>query len=352
MDAGTPIGVEQLCGLGIGGARSPDPQADVLRVTGGQIHVGREVRVTGDRSGFTLIELIVATAIATLVGGTIVTVLTRQQTFYSAAGEMLAVRSELRDAANILVSDIRGAAVATYGLPLMTDSAIEMVTAIGSSVLCAGPSGANVALPPSGLANGNTLTSFLATPDDDDVMTLYGSPLNALDSGSWETSRVTSFSTRSVASACPASSGFTGSADVTGRAYSVTLAESPTAAVRKGAPVRFLRRVRYSLYRSSDAKWYLGYRRCRMFPPASCDAVQPVSGPYNGYSSGSGSGLSFRYYDAAGAELVSGASGIDVSRVDIVLRGATARGVSLTGDAQQVYRDSAVVTVSPRNRLR
>ncbi len=308
------------------------------------------MRLTGVTKGFTLVELIVATAIATLVGGTIVMSLTRQQRFYSTAGEMLAVRSELRDAANVLVSDIRGAAVATYGLPLMTDSAIEMVTAIGSSVLCADPSGATLALPPSGPASGNTLTSFLATPDDDDVVTLYGNPFNSQDAGSWEAIRLVSFATRSVSSACP-SSGFNDSADLTGRAYSVTLVESPTAAVRMGAPVRFLRRVRYSLYRSSDAKWYLGYRRCRMFAPSSCDVVQPVSGPYNGYSSGSGGGLSFRYYGATGVEVVAG-TGVDVSRVDIVLRGATARSVSLTGDRQKVYRDSAVVSVSPRNRLR
>jgi len=306
----------------------------------------------GRRPGFTLPELIVATVIATLVGATIVATLLRQQRFYSAAGEMLAVRSELRDAAGVLVSDIRGAAVATYGLPLMTDSAIEMVTGIGSSVLCTAPSGATLMLPPVSLASGNTLTSFLATPDDRDVVMLYGSPLNPQDSGTWEAIRVTSVATRTVASACPTSSGFTGSADAAGRAYSVTLAESPTAAVRKGAPVRFVRRVRYSLYRSSDTKWYLGYRRCGMFPPYSCDAVQPVSGPYSRYSSSSGSGLSFRYYNAAGAESIPGTSGIDVSRIDIVLRGATARAAALAGDAREVYRDSAVVIVSPRNRLR
>lgn len=351
VDAGTSIGVEQRCWRRNGGTRSPDSPADLLRITGGQVHVGGPVRVTGDRPGFTIIELIVATAIATLLGGTIVMSLTRQQRFYSTAGEMLAVRSELRDAANVLVADIRGAAVATHGLPLMTDSAIEMVTTIGSSVLCADPSGSTISLPPSSLANRNTPTSFLATPDDDDIVALYRIPLNASDAGSWETSRVTSFSTRSVASACPASSGVSDSGGMTSRGFSVTLAEPPSAAVRKGAPARFLRRVRYSLYRSSDTKWYLGYRRCGMLPLSSCDAVQPVSGPYNSYSSGAGAGLSFRYYNMAGAEVVSG-TGVDVSRVDIVLRGATARGVMLTGDGQRVFRDSAAVTVSPRNRLR
>jgi len=89
-----------------------------------------------------------------------------------------------------------------------------------------------------------------------------------------------------------------------------------------------------------------------MSSPSSCDAVQPVSGPYNAYSPGSGSGLSFRYYDVTGAELTSESTGVTVARVDIVLRGATARAVSLAGDSRRMYRDSAIVSVSPRNRLR
>jgi len=310
------------------------------------------MRLSSFRAGYALVELLVATAIAGLVCGTIVVTLVRQQRFHAAAGEMLSVRSELRDAAGILVSDIRAAATASYGLPLMTDSAIEMVTVIGSSVLCATPSGATLLLPPASLANGNTLTSILATPDIDDIAMLYGSPLNYPDSAKWETIGVVSFSSRSVAATCPASTGFTSTADASARGYSVTLASPPTAAVRKGAPVRFLRRVRYSLYRSSDSRWYLGYRRCLMSSPSSCDAVQPVSGPYNAYSPGSGSGLAFRYYDDTGTELTSESSGVTVARVDIVLRGATARAVSLAGDSRRMYRDSAIVSVSPRNRLR
>lgn len=265
---------------------------------------------------------------------------------------MLAVRSGLRDAADVLVADIRSAAVATFGLPLMTDSAIEMVTNIGTSVLCTAPSGMTLMLPPARLASGATLTSILASPDAGDIAMMYGSPSNTPDSARWESIPVSAFSSRAVTASCPASTGFTGPADATERGYSVTLASAPTAAVRKGAPVRFLRRVRYSLYRSSDSKWYLGYKRCRMSPPWTCDAVQPVSGPYDAYSSGTNSGLGLRYYNATGAEVSPEGSGVDVARVDILLRGATARAVSLTGDSRRTYRDSAVVTVSPRNRSR
>lgn len=312
------------------------------------------MRLTRPVSGFTLIELIVATAIAGLVGGAIVATLVRQQRFHAAAGEMLVVRAQLRDAADVLASDIRSAAVASYGLPLMTDSAIEMVTSIATSVLCEAPSGVTLQLPPATLASGNTLTSILAPPDNGDIAMLYGSPLNAAESAQWESIGIMSFSSRSLATTCPVSTGFTTSADAAapGRGYLVTLAASPTPAVRKGAPVRFLRRVRYSLYRSSDSRWYLGYKRCGGSAPFTCTAIQPVSGPYNAYSSGSTSGLAFRYYDATDTELPTASAGASVARIDIVLRGATARGVSLAGDSRQTYRDSAVVSVSPRNRVR
>lgn len=309
------------------------------------------MRVTSRRPGFTFIELIIATAIAGVVGGAIAVTLMRQQSFHAAAADIIAVRSDLRDAADVLVADIRSAAVATYGLPLMTDSAIEMITSIGTSVVCSTTSLATLMLPPTRLANGNTLTSLLATPDAGDIALLYGNPFNTPDTARWQAIPVVAFATRSVATSCPASTGFTGTADADGRGYSVTLA-TPAPAARAGTPIRFLRRIRYSLYRSSDAKWYLGYKRCGMSPPSTCDAVQPVSGPYNAYSPGPTSGLTFRYYDATGAELAVGANGISVARVDIVLRGGTARSVSLTGDIRRTYRDSAIVSVAPRNRRR
>lgn len=307
------------------------------------------------RGGFTLVELLLATALAGGVAALIGTTLVRQQRFHSSAAEMLEVRGHLRDAAGVLAADIRGAAVSHHGLPVMTDSAIEMFTTIATSVACNAPAGTTVGMPPTTLSNGNTLTSVLVQPDSGDLAMIYGIPGGVADSGRWETVRVSTFAPRSLATACPASTGFVSAADeaagVTG--FTVTLASAPSTAVRKGAPIHFLRRARWSLYRSSDNRWYLGYRRCNAVGPPACSAIQPVSGPYRPYSaSGAATGLSFRYYDSLGAEVNGGASSNAVARVDIVLRGETARAVALAGDARFAYRDSAVVTVSPRNRWR
>ncbi len=307
------------------------------------------------RSAFSLPELLVSIAIAGVVTGAIVTTLVRQQRFYGAANEILAVRAQLRDAADVLTSDIRGAAVASYGVPLMSDSAIELYTSIGTSIACAAPSGLSIGLAPSVLANGNTLTSLLTTPDTTDLASIYTIPGGNIDSAKWETRRISGFTARALSSTCAASTGFTTIADAAAGAtgYQLTLASSTTAAPRKGAPVRFIRRSRYSIYKSSDGLWYLGYRRCNVSGPPSCASIQPLSGPYRSYGKrGAPSGLSFRYFDAAGAELVPGSSGLDLARVDIVLRGETARRVAMAGDAKSTFSDSTIVSVSPRNRAR
>ena len=309
--------------------------------------VGNSMRVT---RGFTLVELMIATAIAGIGGALIVTTLTRQQRFYSSAQDILDVRSQLRDGADVLAEDIRGAAVGEFGFPMMSDTAIEMYTTIGTSVACAGSAGNTIGLPPAALVSGNILTSLLSPPDTGDVAEIYNAPGGVADSARWETYPVTSFTSRSLASVCPATTGFTTPGDSFAGAtgYSLVLGASPSVALRPGAPIHFLRRVRYSLYKSSDG-WYLGFRKCGA---VSCPGVQPVSGPYKAYRASGGSGLSFRYYDALGNSVSSSSASNGVARVDIVLRGESSHISSFTGDAATRWADSAVVTVSPRNRLR
>lgn len=301
------------------------------------------------RAGFTLVEILIALALAGVVAAAIARTLARQQRFFWSAGAILDVRAQLRDGADVLAGDLRGASVARYGIRAADDSMIEVFATIATSVACAAPVGASVALPPQVLARRNSLTSMLVQPDTGDLALLYGIPAGIPDSGRWETHRIASFTSRSAAATCPASSGFTSPADVsTGNAYLLTLAAAPSGAVRKGAPIVFLRRVRYSLYRSSDGEWYLGYRRCNVMS-AACGAIQPVSGPYRPYSRSPGSsGVSFRYYDESGTGMTAPA-GV-VGRVDVVLRSQTARPASLTGDFRTVYRDSIVLSISPRNR--
>jgi hypothetical protein len=297
------------------------------------------------RRAFTVAELLVATAVAGVATALMTATIVRQQRFYSAAGEILSTRSQLRDAADILASDLRGASVAMFGLPVMTDTAVELLTVIATSVACAPPLGGVVGLPPARLVAGHALTSILVQPDTGDLALIREASLTVPDSGTWESFRIAAFASRSLAATCPSSSGFTTPGDefsgATGYQLTLTLASSP--AIQKGAPIYFLRRARYSYYRSSDGERYLGYRRCSASAPFTCAAIQPVSGPY--------SGMTFRYYDSSGAQVTTAAESFRVARVDVVLTGSSASAIALTGDSRTIWHDSVVVTVSPRNRM-
>ena len=306
------------------------------------------------RKGFTLIEMVLAATIASGAAAFMIGTLVRQQKFYSSAAAILDSRAQLRDAADVLTTDIRAAAVATLGMPVMRDSAIEMFSTIASSVICTVAPGSSVTLPPVILASGTTLTSMLALPDTGDIALLYTFAPGFPDSGTWEPLRINAFAPRSVATACPPPTGFTTTTDIgsTSPAFAVTFAAAPARALTPGQPVHFVRRARYSLYKSSDGKWYLGYRRCNAIGPSSCAAIQPVSGPYDPYGGPNSSGIVFKYFNAAGSGLGPTAISNDVARVDVIIRGKSARKANLAGDAVASYRDSVVVSVSPRNRRR
>ena len=294
-------------------------------------------------------ELIISLAVGSVVATIIVTTLTRQQRFYTSAGAVLDTRAQLRDASDILATEIRSAAV-DLGVPTMRDSAIEIFSIIGSSIVCTIQSPLLFGLPPLEIASGVSLTSMLVQPDTGDLALVYSIPRMAQDSGSWELRGVNSFSTQSSTTGCPQTSGFTSPSDLT-NAFVIGLATPTLDSVRVGAPIHFVRRSRYSLYRSSDNKWYLGYRRCRATGPSSCATVQPVSGPYDPYPGGK-PGLSFKYYDATGTPLSPASDGSSLARVDIVVRARNAKGKSLAGDAASTWSDSTVVSIATRNRWR
>lgn len=305
------------------------------------------------RRGFTIIELVVATVIGSLAASVIVITLVRQQRFFAATQEQLEERNRLRDAAGVLTSDLRGAAISELGVPLMSDTAVEFFSVIATSIACT-VGASTIGLPPRLLARGNTLTSMLAQPDTGDLALLYGSPYNLPDSGTWETHRVTAFTTRSASISCPAASGFTTANDVAAgiTSWQVSLSSAPGANVHTGAPINFVRRGRYSLYRSSDGDWYLGYRRCNAIGPSACGSIQPVSGPYRSYNrTGGTSGLTLKYFDRSGVEITPSASSA-LARVDITLRGEQRHYAGITQTAKTLAPDSTTVTVSPRNRLR
>ena len=297
------------------------------------------------RGAYTLIELTVVLAIVGIVGSTIGLVLSRQQRFYRGTSELITTRQSVRDAIEVLTTDIRGMSVADTGR-LLADSAFEFFATIGSSVVCQELAPAEIALPPVE-PTGATLTSFATQPDTGDLAIFY------IDSGPlanrWDRRRITAFTARAVSTMCPKGSAFLRESDApsAGTAFAVSLDAPLNGGIHIGSPVRFIRRGRYSLYRAADGEWYLGYRRCNAIGASGCGVIQPVSGPYGAYTRDIRSGLAFEYFDRAGVPLQG--SPLLLARVEISTR---AGGRPMITSERRVWtpRDSAHVSVAVRNR--
>lgn len=300
------------------------------------------------RRGLSLIELLVVVALAGLVSSIIGLTLTRQQRFYRNAAEAGFVRESVRDAMDVLSTDIRQMSVADT-IPLRADSAIEFFSTIGISVACQASS-TQIGLPAVHVS-GNSLSAFLTQPDTGDIAAIYSN--SAGDSARWERHRILDVASRSTSSSCPASSGFSAQSDIDAGSAGLllTLTSPVSATVKAGAPVRFLRRGRYSLYHASDGAWYLGYRRCDAIGSA-CGAIQPISGPYRPYSPDTqASGLVFDYFDSDGQRLDAAAHPFALARMDITARSESGNAFSIGGVSHRIA-DSATVTLAIRNKVR
>ncbi|HEY0527424.1 MAG TPA: prepilin-type N-terminal cleavage/methylation domain-containing protein [Gemmatimonadaceae bacterium] len=290
-------------------------------------------------SGFSLLELVVVLALVGLSGTIIGTTLVRQQRFYRGAADVLKAREGVRDAMEVLSADVRTASIVDT-VRVMTDSAFEFFTTIGSSVICAGSTSSDLVLAVQRGPRGNTLTSFANAPDTGDLAVIYGDSAGA--SEQWRRTSISSFGSRAGVESC------LGSSDPADRAGYLLRITNGRVAPSPGKPVRFLRRARYSLYRSSDGKWYLGYRRCNALGPPQCGAVQPLSGPYRPYSARSTStGLLFEYFDVAGAQLTGASGSGSLARVDITARSES--GQRISGGPVSEFGDSGTVSIAIRN---
>jgi type II secretory pathway pseudopilin PulG len=301
------------------------------------------------RKGITLVELVVVLVLIGLVGTTIGRTLVRQQRFYRGTTELLHAREGVRDAMELLSTDIRGLAVADT-VRLLADSAIEFFANVGSSVVCQRLSSTAIGLPAASSGRGNVLTALITVPDTGDIAVFHS---DSIDAGSeWERHRISGFGPRSLAATCPASSEFAPDLGVNAGStgFLLELSTPLTSHIRVGTPVRFLRRGRYSLYRGSDGEWYLGYRRCNALSASACGPIQPLSGPYRDYSSNPRrTGLLFEYFDRSGRQLAPDESPLNLARVDITARAASRQRIDVEGRVS-IPSDSATMAIAVRNR--
>ena len=241
---------------------------------------------------------------------------------------------------------------------------------VGTGIVCEVVSNAKIALPNDTLWTKQTLTSFFGygppnPADGIDVLVYNDSNTVGNEEDAWK--QFTLVSVDKDPSRCLTN--FHVVQDAGKNRYVLELSDplghvDPTTSgplsqyIQRGAPVRIVRRVRYSLYKEpSDGKYYLGYANYDAASGAY-GTLAPVSGPYDPTSTVSGtvSGVGFRYYDVDGNEIASGAGSAQrklIARVDLVARARTEANVGAEGiqkGVTQQYKDSLAVSVMLRNR--
>lgn len=294
-----------------------------------------------ERNGFTLAELTISLALLGLLITLLLNTLAAHQKVFRNFRERVIVSERLREGKLALATDIRSSAVGADTLRLLSDSAFELFSMIGSAVACT-VSEQVIGLVPEELSSGIVLTSLPFPPDTGDLLTAYAKPDSITGARRWVRYRISAVTTAAASSACPAATGFTNPDDGLKPTFSISVIGS-TADLSPGAPARFLRRGRYSLYRSSESEWYLGYKRCNAVG-SSCSTVQPVAGPYLAYSAATGGGVRFRYLDSYGTPVLSNHP-LDVASIEITIRSE----VNASGRVMGRTIDSAVLVVTPRN---
>ncbi len=276
-------------------------------------------RAPSRRAGFTLIELVIAMVLMSLVGGAIVKLLLQQQRFYNSTTDLIQTRQQIRQAAAMLPSDLRGISSVGGDISSMSDSALEFRSAFGGSVVCVN-AGGTLSTVPRVLASGATMTNWITTPV-----------------------------TTNAVNGCPTATGLTRAGDITAANPSLQLALTPAAptTIAVGAAIRFFHHVRYRIYRETDNQWYLGFFNCQYGRVPVCNTTQPIAGPFQPYANNGTSGVQFAYYDVNGAVT---ADPRQVARISLVVRGQSTGLVNLSGGGGTVFHDSLRIEVGLRNR--
>ncbi|MBI3789377.1 MAG: hypothetical protein HY275_00665 [Gemmatimonadetes bacterium] len=250
------------------------------------------------RRGFSMAETVVAVVIAGAVGAIVATLVLRQGAAGSQALRHAAAHAQRAQANAALAAELAPLAHGAGRVALAHDSVVEFEASVGVALICrAAVAGArSLAVAAAGSASPIAADGWARAAAAGDSVLVFDAA-----SGAWDGATLASASTGSCASGALA-----GTARLLSLAAPGLRADAPL-----GTPVQVRRRVRWSSYRASDGRWYLGIRERTGGRWAT---VQPVAGPLD---AGAGPPRPFALLDAAGAAVsattgISGASLLEV----------------------------------------
>lgn len=294
------------------------------------------------RAGLTLVELMATVAVAGVVLAIIAGVALRQQRIFAALTADAALAGQLRDAASVLPSDLRTAAVGAGDLREATDTSVEIRETLASAVVCDTLGHGVVLAPFDGTAA--ALAGAVAPIQAGDTAWIF-SPSDSTHA--WREHAVVAVGS-THGGQCAESGPRLNSASLAAPRTTLTLDSAPAPLTLIGRPMRVTRPTRFSLYRASDGSWYLGARDWNN-GNARFNTTQPLAGPFRS----PGSGPLFRWFDSTGAPLAPPVARRDqVALVRIDLRGQTGGADRALGSARNSgpRADSVSIFVAVRNR--
>jgi prepilin-type N-terminal cleavage/methylation domain-containing protein len=315
------------------------------------------------RPGFSLTELMIVVVLVGIIGTILTTLLLRQQRFHRAVTSVTDARARMRDIATILPTDLRSISSAGADILAIDVNAKQFRAFIGTAVMCRFADAQVIEVPPQNLTSGNVLTAWITTPAPNDVAFIYDDGTTAGNADdTWQRFTITDTLSAVDATWCPPNTTppFTQVLDAAKTRYRFTLATAPNQArVRVGAPIRFAREVRYSVYQGNDGQWYVGYERCtpNVDPtqPGVCANREVLAGPVLPVTSDTlTSGMFFVYYDQNGNRITNVAQANQIARISVGIR-TTSESLRRASASQiqstLVGGDSLRFTIGIRNRI-
>jgi prepilin-type N-terminal cleavage/methylation domain-containing protein len=277
--------------------------------------------------GFTLIELMIAIVLASIVLGSIYKTLQNNQRFYRSESQVLDVQQGVRAVAQLLPSELREVDAVAGDILAMGPDSISIRALRNTYFICAPPLVASGKI----ITRNSQVYGYRAVdPTRDRALVFRDGNTQLASDDTWQDFAITSVIGGAL---CTDGTG-------AGTIMNLTGPTSKLDSVTIGSPVRTYERVTYSLYVDSTGVGWLGVSS---LVNGSWSSVSPVAGPLN-----TTGGIALSYYDSTGAVTAVPTS---VAQIRLVVRGMSQAPIEIQGKNAnlQKYQDSMTVRVALRN---
>jgi hypothetical protein len=285
--------------------------------------------------------MLVAITILSVIGASIAVAVATQWRSHDALADGERSRQALRDAANVVLSELRSVSPSAGDIISLMDTAIEVRATLGASVICSVTVARDeIMVPPRSPTVGAPLSWWRDWPTLGDSVAILDARAGLPDTISRH--EIVDIS----GGVCPISSGFVRSAADAATSVRFALWPALPASIGAGAPLTFLRRARYSIYRSStDGRWYFGIKEQS---GGAWTVVQPLAGPFSPPAASGTGGMALVVRDSSGSVFSAAPYGSAAS-IDLVLR-STGRLPPRALGRSTAVAESLRITLSPRNQ--